>query len=214
MIAQIECLAAPAKLFGIYLYRNLFGLMLHQAGLVQQQLLFILGRQALVPTLKGCRLVDICWNLSRVKLINTLLINQNIWSARAVFQSFNFLDQLLIMAIKIQAGTQLACNQSIAEKNLTRLFRIDAAIMNPTTLVDQQAKKQATFVGHHPACTLLPAWRCPVAAQQMTRYRLYPFGFYTGHAACKHSAGLHNFPCQHPRPTPLAKGGTRMQIKS
>ena len=84
-----------------------------------------------------------------VKGEDQFVVHQHVLPARLVFQVFHLPDQFLVRCQKRQLGFPLAIDQGLADEDLARGVRVDAAKVDPPPAVDHDAVQCGALQRHH-----------------------------------------------------------------
>ena len=74
-----------------------------------------------------------------VETIQRVIIYENIAPARFRLEFFNFINQLTIMTVETCSRIELLFHQPLLDKQLTRFYRVNAAVINESLFDDGNA---------------------------------------------------------------------------
>src|SRR5690606_7845849 len=108
----------------------------------------------------------------------------------------------------------IAGHQCVTNKDLSRLFGVDAAVMHPPTGVDSKAVECRTLVRHHLPGPFFPTRVRPALTEQVCTGALHPARSHSGNAARAQPGALHEFRRHDPAPCFLAQRRARVNVKA
>src|SRR5690606_10840496 len=204
MVVKRHFHALPIDFLGKNIGGNARGIMPHELVARELQYLGLFGRQTGIPTLQRDRLEDILGNSRIVESIDERIIDQYVRPACLMLQLLDGRNQTSIMTKKGQASgggatltapavalllrpsrpiIDIAGHQCVTNKDLSRLFGVDAAVMHPPTGVDSKAVECRTLVRHHLPGLFFPTRFRPALTKQVCTGALHPARIYSGNAA-------------------------------
>ena len=186
----------------------------HELVALQEQQLGVGAGRVAIPAVEAGAAVHLGRYLLVVEGVDQFLIHQHVEPPRLVFEPFDIGNQRPVVLKERPTAVPLARHQGLAQKDLARLHRVEAAEVHPALVVDHQAVQRGPLESRDLRRFLFPMRIEPTGLEQVRAHTLQPLRLDARHAAGVEPGRFHQLGRHDPAPGLAPQRRRRMDGKA